>query len=65
MNLNIILIFLFCLIKVSSTITIETKLGSVSGTIEKSIKGNEFYIFKGIPFAESPVGSLRFKKPGI
>jgi para-nitrobenzyl esterase len=37
---------------------IETNTGKVQGYIEKDI-----HIFKGIPFAEPPIGELRFKPP--
>lgn len=37
---------------------IHTKCGDLKGTFE-----NEQYVFKGIPYAESPIDSLRFKKP--
>ncbi len=38
--------------------TIDTSLGSITGTEHGNIK-----IFRGIRFAEPPVGELRFK-PG-
>ena len=37
---------------------IKTKCGEIEGVFEE-----KQYVFKGIPYAESPVGSLRFKKP--
>lgn len=37
---------------------IETKSGKIQGYIEDGLE-----IFKGIPYAESPVGDLRFKPP--
>ncbi|MHA1624573.1 MAG: carboxylesterase/lipase family protein [Promethearchaeota archaeon] len=37
---------------------IETKIGKVQGIIEKNTE-----IFRGIPYAEKPVGELRFKHP--
>ncbi|MHA1194455.1 MAG: carboxylesterase family protein [Promethearchaeota archaeon] len=35
---------------------IETKIGKVQGIIEENTE-----IFRGIPYAENPVGELRFK----
>ena len=40
---------------------VDIENGRVSGIMEKSVKGREFYSFYGIPFAEPPVGKLRFK----
>ena len=37
---------------------IHTKQGTLSGTFEGNLK-----VFKGIPFAQPPTGSLRFKAP--
>ena len=40
---------------------VNTKFGAVKGFVEKAVNGREFFSFKGIPFAEPPVGKLRFK----
>ena len=40
---------------------IDTEEGRVSGILEHSMKGREFYSFYSIPFAQPPVGKLRFK----
>ncbi|MFX1277124.1 MAG: carboxylesterase/lipase family protein [Promethearchaeota archaeon] len=37
---------------------VETKLGKIKGYIDGNL-----YIFKGIPYAEPPIGDLRFKPP--
>ncbi|MBN1802994.1 MAG: carboxylesterase family protein [Candidatus Lokiarchaeota archaeon] len=37
---------------------VETKVGKVKGYVENNIT-----IFKGIPYAEPPIGELRFKSP--
>ena len=44
------------------TITIETKNGLVQGKLTTALNKN-VSIFLGIPYAEPPIGSLRFKKP--
>ncbi|KAF9819060.1 hypothetical protein SFRURICE_000725 [Spodoptera frugiperda] len=46
------------------TIEVGLKQGVVVGKVEKTIlKKQDFYTFKGIPFAETPVGELRFQPP--
>ena len=40
---------------------VNTKFGAVKGFVDKAVNEREFYAFKGIPFAEPPVGKLRFK----
>ncbi|XP_076663588.1 uncharacterized protein LOC143366404 [Andrena cerasifolii] len=42
---------------------VETHEGKVSGVKMTSRKGREFVAFKGVPYAEPPVGELRFKSP--
>lgn len=58
-------IFVFYLlglsVQVVNGVVIQTKGGSVNGTTGKSRGGREFLAFYGIPYAEPPVGNLRFK----
>ncbi|XP_068218345.1 juvenile hormone esterase-like isoform X2 [Palaemon carinicauda] len=39
------------------------KLGTAIGTTLTSFNGREFYAFMSIPYAEAPVGDLRFRYP--
>ena len=67
----ILQIFLFSLITLiftecdgaesKSVPTIKTAAGRVSGVTEKSFFGKEYLAYYGIPFAEPPIGNLRFK----
>ncbi|CAG9827313.1 unnamed protein product [Diabrotica balteata] len=38
-------------------------LGKIRGHILQSAEGNDFYAFQEIPYAEPPVGKLRFRPP--
>lgn len=40
---------------------VDSEGGRVSGILEETVNGREFYSFYGIPFAKPPLGSLRFK----
>lgn len=42
---------------------ITTKSGQVRGRLEFSSLLRSFYAFKGIPYAEPPIGDLRFRNP--
>ncbi|KAI4493117.1 hypothetical protein M0802_009667 [Mischocyttarus mexicanus] len=43
---------------------LSLKQGQIQCAIEKNIDGNgEYFAFRGIPFAKSPIGKLRFKDP--
>jgi para-nitrobenzyl esterase len=56
---NIILLSLFLPLLLSAQKQmVQTKLGPISG-----IKKNGIQIFKGIPFAQAPIGQLRWKAP--
>ena len=67
----ILQIFLFSLItliftncdgaETHSVPIIKTTAGRVSGITEKSFFGKEYLAYYGIPFAEPPIGNLRFK----
>ncbi|XP_049855656.1 esterase FE4-like [Schistocerca gregaria] len=43
--------------------TVNTPLGRIRGRLFNTTSGNPVYIFRGIPYAEPPVGQLRFKPP--
>ncbi|XP_049851857.1 esterase FE4-like [Schistocerca gregaria] len=43
--------------------TIDTPLGSLRGQQLTTTAGNTVYFFRGIPYAEPPVGGLRFQPP--
>lgn len=40
---------------------VEVQSGLVRGIVEKHEDGFDYYAFKGIPYAEPPIGELRFK----
>ena len=65
MNLLLLLLALIpiCLSEELDVPLIETKAGKVSGTIQKSFSGHDFFSYSGIPFAESPTDELRFRPP--
>ncbi|XP_065209335.1 juvenile hormone esterase-like isoform X2 [Planococcus citri] len=44
-------------------VVIHTKQGSLKGFISQSRNGRPFYSFQSIPYAEPPVGELRFQDP--
>ncbi|XP_038210348.1 esterase FE4-like isoform X2 [Zerene cesonia] len=37
--------------------------GKIKGTVEKIYDGSPYYSFKGIPYAEAPIGKNRFEAP--
>ncbi|CAH2233120.1 jg13984 [Pararge aegeria aegeria] len=37
--------------------------GSLRGAVQKLYNGSDYYSFQGIPYAQPPVGKLRFKAP--
>ncbi|XP_008216259.1 esterase FE4 isoform X1 [Nasonia vitripennis] len=43
--------------------TVQTKQGLLAGSIRRNIDGGEYFAFTGVPFAEQPIGKLRFKEP--
>lgn len=44
-------------------VTVKTYLGVVKGMKAETEKGTTYFKFKGIPYAQPPVGSLRFQPP--
>lgn len=45
----------------SSRLEIELSEGVLSGVQEKLPNGENFYAFRGVPYAKPPIGNLRFK----
>ena len=44
-------------------VVLSTQSGFVRGVRQHSSDGNTFISFRGIPYAEAPVGDLRFRPP--
>lgn len=42
---------------------VETPLGTIEGHIGKTVSGKSYYAFEGVPYAQPPLGKLRFKEP--
>ncbi|XP_035786941.1 esterase FE4-like [Anopheles albimanus] len=42
---------------------VHTTHGAIEGTVLQSRLGQSFYAFRGIPYAQSPTGDLRFQPP--
>ena len=40
---------------------VKIKQGSLRGSVNQNIDGGEYISFKGVPYAEPPLGELRFK----
>jgi len=61
----VISLFLFYVVAFASQDAPEIKIeqGVLSGRYQKTWKGRTFSAFSGIPYAEPPVGDLRFKPP--
>ncbi|XP_013187500.2 esterase E4 [Amyelois transitella] len=46
------------------TVKVELEQGLLSGTVESTlVKKQNYYAFKGVPYAAPPTGDLRFKPP--
>lgn len=57
-------LFLFVLVPaLSQQVILKTESGLIEGIKSSSSKGNIFYSFLGVPYAEPPTGQFRFKEP--
>lgn len=45
----------------SEKIVVKTNYGSVKGVSRKSVVGEQYFSFRGIPFAKAPIGDFRFR----
>ncbi|XP_049802595.1 esterase FE4-like [Schistocerca nitens] len=51
------------LILAQDYVTVDTQEGTLRGVLSLTYTGNPIYRFQGIPYAEPPVGDLRFQPP--
>lgn len=58
-----LLVLILNLINLTFSIVIELENGQIEGRTLRSRKGENFYAFRKIPYAEPPIGDLRFKAP--
>lgn len=58
-----ILVLLTLSITPSLCIQIETTQGKIEGKSQTARNGDSFTAFYGVPFAQPPIGSLRFRRP--
>nr|CAD2185501.1 unnamed protein product [Meloidogyne enterolobii] len=49
--------------KINYSVIIQTSYGNLEGFVYKLENGKSVNVFLGIPFAEKPIGILRFEKP--
>ncbi|XP_049876606.1 juvenile hormone esterase-like [Pectinophora gossypiella] len=62
--LSVFLLFTISFVKIRGNVIVNTSSGQVEGVELSSIIQNEkYYSFMGIPYAEPPVGPLRFMPP--
>lgn len=47
----------------SEEYVLNTNCGRVKGLIKTSSLGDRYYSFQGIPYAQNPIGDLRFRAP--
>ncbi|XP_023300386.2 juvenile hormone esterase-like [Lucilia cuprina] len=52
-----------CNAELNPTICVNTSLGEMKGTQMESRSGDKFWAFRGVRYAQPPVGELRFQNP--
>ena len=53
----------YCESNDQNIVSVRLKDVLINGKIETSVDGKQLNVFKGIPYAEPPIGELRFRKP--
>ncbi|KAK4008458.1 hypothetical protein OUZ56_013598 [Daphnia magna] len=61
--LSLLCLLHICYLKERFPLATIPKLGQVRGSKMTSVSGRMFYAFRGIPYAQPPVGELRFRDP--
>lgn len=60
-SFKILLSVWICSVTASAFFTVDIQYGQVTGKISRTRKGREFAAFKGVPYAQPPVGAWRFE----
>ncbi|CAK5077031.1 unnamed protein product [Meloidogyne enterolobii] len=60
---NFFLLIILLNFKINYSVIIQTSYGTLEGFVYKLENGKSVNVFLGIPFAEKPIGILRFEKP--
>lgn len=60
-NILLNFFYFYCNCDQISEPVVVTKQGAVQGKIDNGVNGQNFFSFQGIPYAEPPIGELRFK----
>ncbi|XP_049799266.1 esterase FE4-like [Schistocerca nitens] len=62
-HFTVVLCLFLVVITGQEYVTVDTEEGTVRGLISQTYTGKTIYRFEGIPYAEAPVGDLRFQPP--
>lgn len=62
-NVTIVLILIALKEIYCELVTVSITQGTLVGNVEISSRGQNYYAFRGIPYAKPPIGKLRFKPP--
>ncbi len=54
-------VFVLFFFDLGDSVQVSTKNGILEGKVEKSRGGREFFSFYRVPYAEPPIGDLRFE----
>lgn len=63
LNFSLFLLIVYIKFAFSDEINVRLSTGYIEGRLWRTKTGKEAFVFKGVPYVEPPIGSLRFAKP--